>query len=239
MNPHSPRDPLTLADHTWPEVSSGQVVLVPVGSLEQHGPHLPLDVDTVIAVAVAEGMAAQITPSPLVAPAVAFGASGEHQSFTGTVSVGSDALERYLVELGRSLSTWAQRIVFVNGHGGNADALRGACTLLRHEGRDASWVSCSHGDIHAGHGETSIMLHLHADRVHMDRVVEGPGGGLAELLPAMRRGGVAAVTSSGVIGDPRAAHAEHGSQLVDRMVADAATRIADAIVDADGRLAAR
>lgn len=94
---------MTLADARWPQVPEGGLVLVPVGSTEQHGPHLPLDVDTVVAVAVARGLAPAL--EGLVAPAVAFGASGEHQDFPGTVSIGTPALTTVLVELGRSLTT--------------------------------------------------------------------------------------------------------------------------------------
>lgn len=237
MSNPSHGDDRPLADLTWPEIEPGQVILLPLGSLEQHGPHLPLDVDTVIASAVAEGASRLLNPRPLVAPALSFGASGEHQSFAGTVSVGSYALERYLVELTRSVSQWAQRIVFVNGHGGNVDALRRACGLLRDEGRNASWVPCSHGDIHAGHGETSIMLHLNRERVHMERAVEGASGELAALLPLMRRGGVTAVTKSGVIGDPRTATDADGARLMEQMITEVAARITTATVGADGRLA--
>lgn len=238
MSPRSRTDINPLASLTWPEIESGQVVLIPVGSIEQHGPHLPLDVDTVIAAAVAEGAAAGLDPRPLVAPSVSFGASGEHQDFAGTVSVGTEALERYLVELGRSLSNWAQRIVFVNGHGGNSDALRGACMLLRYERHDASWLPCVHGDVHAGHGETSIMLQLQPERVRMGHAVKGASGDLVDLLPLMRRGGIAAVTDSGVIGDPRSATASDGARLMKMMIADAVARITTSTVDAGGGLMA-
>ena len=235
MNPRSPAD-RALARLTWTEVPAHALVLVPVGSVEQHGPHLPLDVDTVIATAVAQGAADVLGDGTLVTPAVAFGASGEHQDFAGTVSAGTEALDRYLTELGRSLGTWCDRIVFVNGHGGNVDALRSSVGLLRREGRDASWTVCAHGDIHAGRGETSLMLHLDPARVRVDRMQAGPSDALAQLLPAMRAGGVRAVSESGVIGDPRGAGADEGAAILDRLVGDAVRVIRSGAPAADGRL---
>ena len=79
---------MNLADATSPETAGTGLVLVPVGSIEQHGPHLPLDTDTTIAIAVAEAVAREL-PGTWVAPAIAYGSSGEHQSFSGTASVGT------------------------------------------------------------------------------------------------------------------------------------------------------
>jgi mycofactocin precursor peptide peptidase len=107
-----------LAEATWPDAEGARLVLVPVSSLEQHGPHLPLDTDTAIAEAVTQGVAARLHGA-WVAPALSYGASGEHQSFPGTTSIGSDVLHLVVVELVRSLRTWATRVVLVNAHGGN------------------------------------------------------------------------------------------------------------------------
>jgi len=89
----------------WPEVDSGprRVLVVPVGSLEQNGPHLPLDTDTRIAVAVARRAYASGTRVAL-APAIGVGAGGEHQDFPGTLSIGTATLTGCLTELGRHLS---------------------------------------------------------------------------------------------------------------------------------------
>jgi mycofactocin system creatininase family protein len=119
---------------------SSPTVVVPLGSTEQHGPHLPLDTDARIATAVARAVVTSLRatgyPAPLViAPAVAYGASGEHQGFAGTVSIGTAVLERLLVEFGRSACEWAQRLVFVNGHGGNVDALTASVARLQDEGQ--------------------------------------------------------------------------------------------------------
>ena len=113
-------------------------LIVPLGSTEQHGPHLPLDTDTRIATAVARTAAERLTGDWMIAPAVCYGASGEHEGFAGTVSIGTAALRLLLIEYGRSACRWAPRLVFVNGHGGNVQAVAEATALLRQEGRDAA-----------------------------------------------------------------------------------------------------
>lgn len=203
-------------------------LLVPVGSTEQHGPHLPLDTDTRIAQALARALSERLDTAPTgrpgrswpVAPAVAYGASGEHQSFAGTISIGTDALSQVLLEYGRSACCWAQRVVFVNGHGGNMQALAEAVRRLRFEGRDVAWLPCAAkaADAHAGHTETSLLLYLSPDEVRFERAQPGNSAPLAQLLPAMRRGGVAAVSAVGVLGDPTTATADEGRGLFAEMV---------------------
>ena len=231
MTGRSPFD--DLAARTWPEVDGAVTVAVPVGSLEQHGPHLPLDTDTTIAVAVASAL-----PNVQVAPPVAYGASGEHQSFAGTVSVGTDALELVLLEYGRSIFTWAERVVFVNGHGGNAVALANSVQRLRFEGRDVAWLPCAvpGADAHAGRTETSLMLHLVPDRVRMERAAAGTVTPIADLLPALRSAGVAAASESGVLGDPTGATAAEGADLFGRLVARSVAAIVRWCPDGSGVL---
>ena len=240
----APRRPAAgeLARTAWPEVPAGPLVLVPVGSTEQHGPHLPLDTDTVIARAVTHAAAAALRAGPaappLVAPALAYGASGEHADFPGTVSIGQQALRTVLVEMARSLALWAGRVVFVNGHGGNLAALDTAVALLRTEGHDAAWTGCEApgGDAHAGRAETSLMLHLAPEEVRLDRAVAGETRPLAALLPDLLARGVRAVSPCGVLGDPAGATAEEGHRTLDAMVSAVAHRIAAGEVDGRGRL---
>jgi mycofactocin precursor peptide peptidase len=217
--------PRRLADATWPEVPERPLVLVPVGSLEQHGPHLPFDTDTVIATAAAEALAARTAATSdlqvLLAPALVYGASGEHQGFPGTVSLGHEALRVVVVELVRSVSTWAERIVLVNGHGGNVATLRSAVAQMVDEGHNVSWLPCafeSATDAHAGYDETSVMLHLAPAGVRMDRAAAGNTSSLADLMPALVTSGVAVVSPSGVLGDPTGATAEDGRVLFEGLV---------------------
>lgn len=217
-------------DGTWP------VVLVPVGSTEQHGPHLPLDTDTRIATAVARAVAEAL--ECVVAPPLCYGASGEHQGFAGTVSIGTAVLTTVLVEYGRSACDWAGRLVFVNGHGGNLDALRVAVDRLRAEGRDVVWCSCTAdgADAHAGHTETSVMLHLSPADVRTQMRRAGNVEPLADLMPRLRSGGVAAVTEIGVLGDPTTATGEEGARIFAAMAAACRERIQRWAPEGDGML---
>ncbi|OMB78256.1 mycofactocin biosynthesis peptidyl-dipeptidase MftE [Mycolicibacterium conceptionense] len=211
--------------------SMSPMLIIPVGSTEQHGPHLPLDTDTRIATAVAREVLEQLddasTGDWMVAPPVYYGASGEHEGFPGTVSIGTAALRSLLVEYGRSASSWAGRLVYVNGHGGNVEALVAAVTLLRQEGRDVGWVPCiaTGADAHAGHTETSVLLHISPGDVWTDDLPVGNTAPLAELMPAMRSGGIAAVSEVGVLGDPTTATAAEGERIFAEMVNGCAGRI--------------
>jgi mycofactocin system creatininase family protein len=214
-----------LAAATSPGLPTGPTVLVPVGSTEQHGPHLPLDTDTVIAEAVATRAAQRLAAGgreAVVAPAIAYGSSGEHQHFPGTSSVGTSVLHDVLVELTRSMATWAARVAFVNAHGGNLTALRSAVAQLAAEGHDVAWVPCATEkvDLHAGRTETSLMLHLAPWNVRLDRAEAGNTGTIEELLPLMIEGGVKAVSANGVLGDPAGASADEGATLLGSMVDD-------------------
>ncbi|MGB3708353.1 mycofactocin biosynthesis peptidyl-dipeptidase MftE [Gordonia sp. (in: high G+C Gram-positive bacteria)] len=230
-----------LASRTWRElVEAKPLLVVPVGSLEQHGPHLPLNTDAQIAVAVARKAVGALTDSGevLMAPEITYGASGEHEGFPGTISIGREVLELMLLEFGRSAMRWAPKVVFVNAHGGNAHAVAAAVTRLRYEGRDAAWFPCGFpgADPHAGHTETSVMLALAPSGVHLDRAEVGNTAPVGELLESMRAGGVAAVSSNGVLGDPTTAVADRGTDLLDGLAASLAQSLQSWTVDEAGRL---
>jgi mycofactocin precursor peptide peptidase len=222
-----------IAQARWPECEDVPVLLVPVGATEQHGPHLPLGTDTAIATTVA---ARSGLP---VAPALPYGASGEHESFPGTVSIGTEILAAVIVELGRSACRFAGRLVLVNGHGGNVGALRAAVALLRSEGRDVAWFPCGvpGADAHAGHHETGVMLALAPDTVRPDLAAPGNTAPLRELMPAISAGSVRDVSPSGVLGDPTGATAGEGAETVSVIVAALVTAVERwAVDDATGRL---
>jgi creatinine amidohydrolase len=200
--------------------AAGGVLVVPVGSTEQHGPHLPVGTDTDVALAVCRRVAGRL-PAVVVAPVVAYGASGEHAGFAGTLSIGQEALELMLIELGRSAGETYRRQVFANAHGGNAGPCRRAVTALRAESRDVLlWMASGYEDAHAGRTETSLQLALHPDRVRAERAAAGNVEPIGALLPRMMTGGVAAVSPNGVLGDPAGASAAQGEALLARLADD-------------------
>ncbi len=212
------------------------VLLVPVGSCEQHGPHLPLDTDTRIAQALADA-AAEARSGVLVAPAIAIGASGEHRGFPGTLSIGTEVLCEVAVELARSATPMAGGprrsmggeeptgfggVLFVNAHGGNLRALELATRRLATEGRPAAvWhVRVEGGDLHAGRTETSLLLHLDGARVRTAAAAAGSSAPLREIAEQLRTEGVAAVSPNGVLGDPSGADSREGARLFDALLRD-------------------
>jgi len=229
-----------------------RLAVLPLGATEQHGAHLPTDTDAVIAAAVAAGLGERLSRAggpgghpPMTAevlPAQPFGASGEHAGFAGLASIGTEALVAVLLELGRSVCEWAERLLIVNAHGGNLEALAAAVPRLRAEGRDVAWFGCATaagaGDTHAGRGETSIMVALDPGRVRPERAEAGCTRPIGEILPELRAGGVAAVSPNGVLGDPRGADAEEGRALLDRNIAAAEEAVLQWEPAPDGRLAA-
>jgi mycofactocin system creatininase family protein len=225
---------------TWTEVAgraSSSLLAVPVGSTEQHGPHLPLSTDTDVAVALCDRLASA-RPDVLVAPAVAYGSAGEHAGFAGTLSLGAGVTEELLVELGRSADAFAA-LVFVSPHGGNAGPVAAATRRLTGESRrvrawspgptttsSATRAPGRTGDAHAGFTETSVMLHLAPGAVRRSQAAAGATAPLRELMGALRASGVGAVSPNGVLGDPTGASAASGAALVDRWSADLRTYLA-------------
>jgi creatinine amidohydrolase len=218
-----------LADLAWPavheRVAHGAVLALPIGSTEQHGPHLPLSTDTDIARALCERLATSV-PSVVVAPALPYGSSGEHARFAGTLSIGQQALEAVVVELVRSATDTFEHVVLVSAHGGNAEPVERAVRLLRAESRE---VLAFHphwdGDPHAGRTETSLQLALHPELVDPGAATAGNTRPLSELMPQLRAGGLRVVSPSGVLGDPRGANAAEGARLVAALGADLVDRV--------------
>jgi creatinine amidohydrolase len=219
-----------LATLTWPAAAAraaSTVIAVPLGSTEQHGPHLPLSTDTELAVALAYRLASR-RPDVIVAPALAYGSSGEHAGFAGTLSIGQQALELVVVELVRSADAFAG-VVLVSTHGGNSEPIARAVALLWSEGRQVrvwSAPAADPADAHAGHAETSLLLALRPADVRLDRVAAGTRLPLSELWPDLRSHGVAGVSANGVLGDPTGASAAAGEQLLAQWTEDLVRSVA-------------
>lgn len=203
------------------------VLLVPVGSFEQHGPHLPLDTDTLIAIQLANDAGDRLPFDTVIGPPITITASGEHRGFAGTLSIGTETTAAVLVEIARS-ADWAYGVVFVNGHGGNSDAIERARSVFDHEGRRVLvWSPTAEpdDDAHAGRTETSVIAHLHPNVVDWDRMTPGNSSPLSQIVADLRRDGVRGVSPNGVLGDPTDADAEMGRRTFERWVGDLVTSV--------------
>lgn len=203
--------------------SGGRVLLVPLGSIEQHGPHLPLGTDGLIASTVCGDVARRRRGTDM-GPLIPISASGEHEGFAGLLSIGTDVTASLLTELIRSARPTWRRIIIVSGHGGNAEALQTVCQTARREGDEVqAWMpSDPGGDAHAGGTETSFLLTIDPDLVgeipDIEPVVDN-------WLPVARKQGIRAVSNSGVIGDPRSASIERGWSIRQRWCAEVVAMI--------------
>lgn len=231
---HDPNNELPpLAFARWPQVdrSDRRLLIVPVGSLEQHGTHLPLDTDARIATAVAGAVHAKLRHVGL-APCIPIGASGEHAGFPGTLSIGTDALALMVTELVRHASLFWEHVLVINGHGGNTTALRSAQKTCQNEHRSLALhhITWEHGDAHAGISETSLILHLAPELVRMDLAAPGNSAPIQQLLPRLKAGGIRSVSQNGVLGDPRGANAQTGAELFSQVTQVAIKRAQRALV---------
>jgi mycofactocin precursor peptide peptidase len=221
---------MELADATWNEVdATGRrcVLAVPIGSLEQHGPHLPLDTDTRVAVALTRGLARR-QADVVVAPAIAYGASGEHADFPGTLLMDHRVLADLVLELVRSARSAFRGVVVVSAHGGNRHALALAeesCAAAHEE--VLFWSARTPGgDAHAGRTETSLLLAVDPAVVRLDLAVAGCTEPIERIMPRLRAEGVRPVSSNGVLGDPAGASATEGEELMARLTDELAAAVA-------------
>ena len=227
-----------IGDEAWPDLGPAfdaeSLALVPLGSTEQHGPHLPLSTDHLIA----EGLAREAAERGgyLCTPTVNVGVSSHHRQFHGTMWVGAPEFRDYVESMTRSLAYHGvDRVVYVNAHGGNETHLREVGRRL-HQDEVAfaiPWMwdesipelvddLFTHNGPHGGPKETAMIQHLHPELVHEDRLDDARDGGLAVLEEgaAFRHGARTffdAIDNSenGVFGDQTDATAEKGEQLFD------------------------
>lgn len=202
---------MRLRDKSWKEAGSegmrDKTVFIPLGSIEQHGPHLPLDTDTLIAERVSEELAKKF--DGLVAPSLHFGISLEHLDFPGTITLESSTLKAILSNVVGSLRRHGfKKIVVVNGHGGNRSTLK--------EIDGIRWVDVINkikGYDHAGEIEASIMMHLYPGKVRHHEISE-----FEYEFPGKKEWRMIEHSKSGVLGDAHKASAEKGKKYFEEIV---------------------
>jgi creatinine amidohydrolase len=232
-------------------LSPETIAILPVGSAEQHGPHLPLNTDFVVADSLAGDVVAGYGDELglLLLPSLAVSKSNEHAWSPGTLWLSAATLLTVLDEIARCVATTpVRKLVFLNGHGGNSALLQVASrdVLLAHGLRtfvmhpsvppDQGGISPAAElgmGIHAGVEETSVMLHLRPDLVRLDLGQRSVPEHLAEFKNVRFGGSVSfgwlsdEFGTDGTLGDPTGATAEHGQQKYQAMIATAAQSLAE------------
>jgi creatinine amidohydrolase len=229
-----------LADLTWPEAAAAfqraKLALLPIGSCEQHGRHLPLDTDAAVADALARRLAARLGDVAVLCPTISYGLSEHHLGFAGTMTLRPATLLAVLADLFEGLRhAGLERVLVVNGHGGNIDAINlAARTARRDHGMlvaSAMWAvlgadvaadaaaGSSYG--HACETETSVALALFGDRVRLDRLqapsprrsvdplTDAPGASVQEPV------WLDEWSEDGALGDPSRADRAAGERIVE------------------------
>ncbi len=255
MTPAMRLSPVAWAAKTRREIrevgaTDGSLVVVPVGSIEQHGHHLPVATDTLLADAVAHAGAERAADDVplLVTPPVWSGFSPHHLSLGGTISLELDDLLDLLVDVAdTALENGFDGLCFVNGHGGNGNAIGSAVSIVGKEHPDIEVAGMTYfqlaepfideiresevgGMSHGGEFETSLMRHLHPGLVKMDdadaEYLDEPyDRGTQDLLvggPLSTYRPFEEYSDSGAIGDPKLATAEKGEELLDRLANEVA-----------------
>jgi creatinine amidohydrolase len=226
-------------------LSADSIIVIPTGAIEHHGPHLPLSTDALLAETYATAAVERAAAAGLdvwLLPTLTYTKSDEHHWAPGTIWLSWETLMATLVDIGRSVAaTPARKLVFMNGHGGNGALLQGANRELRRRfGLSTFTMSAgiqtagSGGDngadelglgIHAGHGETSLVLHVRPDLVDMTLAERN----VPEHIAGMEYIGFNGTPvsfgwlsndfgPSGVIGDPTGASAEAGAVIFEQSV---------------------
>lgn len=238
------------AEELRARAAADALVIVPVASLEQHGPHLATGVDIILASGVAARTAARIAAAGapvVVTPCVWTGLAEHHMAFGGTVTLDYESFSGVLRGVVKSAARHGfRRVMLLNGHGGNSEAVMVAAAEFSTEfgikvAAGTYWhmvpeaiapvLERQSGLLHACEAETSMMLALRPDSVRLERLAEahGPMSTRVEGQPpglALRRS-FRAVSETGVIGDARAATAEKG----ERLLAAISTELADLLLN--------
>ena len=240
--PENRRD-LVLANLSWPEVreirEQVEMVLIPIGSNEQHGPNLAVSMDIAASYEFCRRASELLYPRLLVAPPVPWGVSFHHMNFPGTISLSTDTFIQVLVEVVQSLAAHGfERFMIVNGHGGNIAAMNVATVRIREQIDPAfigaaSYFSFADKGLDEKHGmtgitghacemETSVAKALIPQVVKTDALAAGEMTDLTyELRKTLQRYQVTVpyrfdeYTRNGALGDARRSTVEYGNDIVE------------------------
>ena len=248
---------LKAAPHIWGEVSwpeikelikTVDIALLPVGAIEQHGPHLPLDTDAFDAGYLAERVASACTaPKPFVLPLMPYGVSYHHDDFCGTLSVSNEALSRMVYDIGMSVAkNGIRKLVIINGHGGNGPSLNYAAQMINRDARifvcvesgetsdvDIDELIETPNDVHAGEIETSTSMAVRPHLVKTGMVKASVPEFSSRYLNFSSRHSAAwygytdSISSSGVMGNPEKAGPEKGAKIWEIMIAHLVALVED------------
>jgi creatinine amidohydrolase len=245
---------------TWPEIQDGiaagvNSVIIPIGSTEQHGPHLPLGTDSYHTVAVLERVAKRLPA--FMAPLLPVGRADHHMGFPGTISIRQETLKAIVHDYCESLSHHGIRNVLVySGHGGNALPLAAAIAELQPDLADLRIIGCTDWSVyddtlfrraadfginrttaggHSGELETSMILALHPNLVHMERAEPGYLGDPAAIRAQLFRDGTRSVTANGILGDPRPGDAARGHEYLDALAGALTAFFVESLSGSPGR----
>jgi creatinine amidohydrolase len=225
---------------TWTDaesaLSQARVAIIPTGSIEQHGPHLALQTDTAIASGLAERLAEELGADAILLPRLDYGLSEHHMHFPGTLTLRPESYLALIGDIVESLAHWGQRrVLIVNGHGGNIDALRLASRSARRDRgsllASVMWARMAADEIasrvasdrygHACESETSVAMAIAPDVVYTDRIaapgarisadpMTDPPAGIVDQAVMLHEW-----SADGALGDPRLASADDGRAIVE------------------------
>ncbi|UCH09634.1 MAG: creatininase family protein [Fidelibacterota bacterium] len=228
---------------TWQQIkerlSIVDTAIIPCGSIEQHGPHLPVDVDYHDVAYLARQVAEKCSdPKPFVLPAIPYGVSYHHDDFKGTLSITNNALSHFVYDLGCSLArNGIRKIIILNGHGDNAPTLKYAAQMINRDqhifvcvetgetsDKDVYDLIDTPNDIHSGEIETSTTLALRPELVQMDKAVDATLDFGSRYLDFTSARGVPwyvrtkRLSDTGIMGNPTKATAEKGREIWEVMI---------------------
>jgi creatinine amidohydrolase/Fe(II)-dependent formamide hydrolase-like protein len=240
---HADRNYVDFSHLTWPEakkvLKEVDLALLPVGAIEQHGSHLPLDTDAFDAEYLALQVAKRCShPKPIVLPVLSYGVSYHHDDFSGTISISPDTLAKLVYDIGMNLARQGiTKIVIINGHGGNTPALKFAAQLINRDANifttvdtgetsdaDISSLIETVGDVHSGEIETSTTLAIRPDLVRMKKAKVFIPTFSNRYLDFSSKKSVewyartAKISPDGTLGDPTKASAKKGRKIWELMI---------------------